>query len=81
MIEDSQSLVWNAYEEARPYLDDPGWIETLLKRLISETTDLSILKDLLNTESISIDDATKRTDVKIYLSYLERIVKRPHSHG
>lgn len=81
MIEDFRSLVWRAYEEAIPYLEDPSWIATLLERLIPKTTDLNSLKKLLKTESSSMDDATKLTDVSIYLSYLERAVTRTRSHG
>jgi len=81
LTEDLRSLVWRAYEEAAPYLEDPSWIATLLERLISKTTDINSLKNLLNNESSSMDDATKRTDVSIYLSYLERSVTRPRSHG
>ena len=81
MTEDLRNLVWRAYEGARPYLDNSNWIAPLLERLTQKTTDLNSLKTLLKTESSSIDDATKRTDVSIYLSHLERSVKRTHSHG
>lgn len=81
LTKDFRNLVWRAFEEARPYLDDSGWIEKLLERLITKTTDLKGLKNLLKTESSSLNDVTKQTDVSIYLSYLERLVRRTHSHG
>lgn len=81
MTKNFRNLVWRAFEEARPYLDDSSWIEKLLERLITKTTDLNSLKNLLKTESSSLDDIIKRTDASIYLSYLERLVRRTHSHG
>lgn len=81
MTADLRKLVWRAYEEARPYLDDSSWMAELLERLIPKIKDLNSLKSLLKTEYSSIGDATKRTDVSIYLSYLERSVTRTRSNG
>ena len=81
MKEDLRTLVWRAFEEAKPYLDDSSWIAKLLERLIPKTKDLDDLKNLLKTESSSVGEVTKQTDVSIYLSYLERSVTRTHSNG
>lgn len=80
-MEDLRKLVWRAFDEAKPYLEDSSWIAELLERLIPKTKDISNLKKRLKTESSSIGDATKRTDVRIYLSFLERSVTRAHSNG
>ena len=71
-----EDIVWQVYAEARPYVYNSEWIRELLEDLVSKVNDISSLKKMLEDSIRSIDDATKRTDVNIYISYLERTQRR-----
>lgn len=79
MAKDFRELVWRAYDEARPYLDNPDWIRELLEKFVSKAEDFDALKTWLKNNAAS-KEATKQTDVRIYLAYLERLTRADNSN-
>jgi hypothetical protein len=71
-----EEVIWQVYSEARPYVYNPNWIKELLESLVPKVNDVPSLKKGLEDSIKSIDDVTKRTDVSIYISYLERAQRR-----
>ncbi|HYB92837.1 MAG TPA: hypothetical protein VED00_01680 [archaeon] len=71
-----EEAVWQAYAEARPYVYNPDWIKALLESLVPKVNDIPSLNKMLEDSVKSIDDVTKRTDVDIYISCLERAQRR-----
>lgn len=71
-----EEVIWQVYAEARPYVYNSNWIKELLESLVPKVKDVSSLKKMLEDSIKSIDDVTKRTDVNIYISYLEREQRR-----
>lgn len=71
-----EDLMWRAYAVARPYVFNSSWMKELLEKLVPKVKDVPSLKAMLKDEIGSTDDTTKRTDINIYLSYLERLERR-----
>jgi len=79
LVKDFRELVWRVYDEARPYFENPDWLRELLEKFVLKAEQPDALKAWLRDHTAS-EEATKQTDVKIYIAYLERLMKMDDSN-
>jgi hypothetical protein len=67
--------VWEALAEAAPYIQDAEWFRWKLKVLLGENLSLQNLLEALSKEISLEKNSIRKTDLKIFLDYLERRFK------
>jgi hypothetical protein len=66
-------IVWKVYSEAAPYISNFRWLKEFLAGLIDKGVKVEDFEKMLEDELKVLDEATKKTDLKIFLMYWKRM--------
>ncbi len=75
MEEDISKVLNDAYQGAFPYLSDTDWIKEFISLLTEKTKIEEIvtaLQEMIKKEA----EIGKKTDLKVYLTYLGKVAKK-----
>ena len=72
----SNVILRRALENAIPHIQNILWINKLVEKFLEEDASIERTKLFLKEMYNSIDDPTKRVDLKILLMYIEEAEKR-----
>jgi len=67
---------WLAYGDAAPYLSNIEWTKASIARTIEESQNLIELKEKIEQLEEQEKEPTRRSDLKIYLIYLKKIMQK-----
>jgi len=70
---------WLAYGEAAPHLSDLEWTKVSIAKTIEESRDLIELREKLEKLKDQEEEPTRRSDLRIYLIYLDKAMRRSDS--
>ncbi|MFQ5997979.1 MAG: hypothetical protein ACE5KO_01590 [Candidatus Bathyarchaeia archaeon] len=72
----SFKLAYQAYDEAAAYLTHSEWVRQVLDSELAKTESLTRLAELLEKKRQEQEDSTKKTDLRIYITYLNKVNKK-----
>lgn len=76
MSERRGSLLRKAFTEALPYIHNIKWLSNLVSRLSERDVDIEAVRRRLAELLSTLDDETKRTDIRILMIYLDMYMRR-----
>jgi len=69
-------VAFTAFMEATPYLEYRDWVEETYRVCLQRVENHEQLKKILEEEIKKQEDVVKRADLKIYLTYLEKVWRK-----
>lgn len=67
---------WLAYGDAAPYLSNVEWTRASIAKTIEESQSLIELREKIEQLQKQEKEPTRRSDLKIYLIYLEKVMQK-----
>jgi len=67
---------WLAYGDAAPYLSNIGWTKASITKTIEESRSLVELREKVEELQKQEEEPTRRSDLRIYLIYLEKVMRK-----
>jgi len=67
---------WLAYGDAAPYLSNVEWTKASIAKTIEESRNLIQLREKIEQLQKQEKEPTRRSDLKIYLIYLEKVMQK-----
>jgi len=67
---------WLAYSDAAPYLSNIEWTKASIAKTMDESRSLIELREKIEQLEKEEKEPTRRSDLRIYLIYLEKIMQK-----
>jgi len=67
---------WLAYGDAAPYLSNIEWTKASITKTIEESRSLVELREKIEQLQNQEEEPTRRSDLRIYLIYLEKVMRK-----